>query len=239
MVAVIMQQKSSHTQDLVSNQSFAGRLAAAEGQIGVSGDESDSLPRRMERVSLPPGAASISLDAAEDMQLYDAAADLRRLLDNGLIPESAKDELAEILDSVECGLLDPAYHAVALGALHQLTAAYRRIAQHKAERAEIMAERQAARAAKAEALKEATEFRADRRRRLQAETETAEAIQRQRLDAIRRDAIALGVDDRRERAERSKAAKEQRRREAERRAVERAEREAARLAAWPRKLAFT
>jgi hypothetical protein len=58
------------------------------------------------------------------------------------------------------------------------------------------------------------------------------------FDAIRRDAIAQAELEQRNRVARLKATKEEQRREAERRAGERSEREAARLAKWPRKRAF-
>jgi len=63
----------------------------------------------------------------------------------------------------------------------------------------------------------------------------AAAEQQARLAAIRQGAIAQAELEERERAQRRAAEKEARRIEAERRAAERAEREAARLAQWPRR----
>jgi hypothetical protein len=81
--------------------------------------------------------------------------------------------------------------------------------------------------------------RAEYRRNRQAKRVDHEADKRAEtayFDAIRRDAIAQAKLEQRNRV--ARLTKEEQRREAERRAAERAEREAARLAQWPRKRAF-
>lgn len=81
--------------------------------------------------------------------------------------------------------------------------------------------------------------RAEYRRNRQAKRVDHEADKRAEtayFDAIRRDAIAQAELEQRNRVARLKATKEEQRREAERRAAERAEREAARLAQWPRRV---
>jgi hypothetical protein len=80
--------------------------------------------------------------------------------------------------------------------------------------------------------------RAEYRRNRQAKRVDHEAHKRAEtayFDAIRRDAVAQAELEQRNRVARLKATKEEQRREAERRAAERAEREAARLAQWPRR----
>jgi hypothetical protein len=80
--------------------------------------------------------------------------------------------------------------------------------------------------------------RAEYRRNRQAKRVDHEADKRAEgayFDAIRRDAIAQAELRERNRVARLKATKEELRQEAERRAVKRAEREAARLAQWPRR----
>jgi hypothetical protein len=79
------------------------------------------------------------------------------------------------------------------------------------------------------------ERRAIRRRVREAEKSEAARAEQERLDAIRRAAAARVTLEERERAQRRAAEKEARRIEAQRRAAERAEREAARLAHWPRR----
>jgi len=226
-----MQRFSSLPQDLVLNQAVAERPDAAEGQIDGFGKEGDSLV-----LDLMSGAA---LPMPVNMQLFAVIEGLRRHVDNGRVPESDRDEIAEILDAAESSGLDPAARAFALGALQRLTATYDRMAQREAEHAETVAELQGARAVlaeiEAEAQQEAAEYRAARARQRQAERAAAQAAERQHLDAIRRTAIAAQEREESERRSRREADKQARRIEAERRAAENAEREAARLAQWPRR----
>jgi hypothetical protein len=235
----IMQRFSIHSQHMVQNQAFATRPAASIGQIGGSGDKGDS-----------PNFSTIALHAAEDMQLCEAIAGLRRRLDNGQVPESARDEIAELLDTTEVSGLDPASRAETLAALQRLTATYDRMAQreaeyhtwhaeNEAERAEAVAELQAARTVlaeiEAEARQEAAVYRAAKAERRTAEVARAETERLARLDSIHQEAVAAHEREERERAERDNAAKENLRREAERRAAEKAERKRQQLAAWPRR----
>jgi hypothetical protein len=212
----IMQQISSRLQDLVSNQALAGQPDAAQGQIGGSGNGSDSL-------------VPFALPAIEGAHGRERLANARRALVD--LPKEWRGKIGGLIEDLEDGE-PPAPETLA--SLEDLIERIRNARQRAKERAVEMTEI-------AELQRAANESRREARQSTREITRPyleAERLEAERLAAIRRDAIAQAAIEERARAERLKAEKETRRIMAAQRAEERAEREARRLAAWPRKKVF-